>query len=78
MKGIDARQLLDVAVREGVAFAPGELFYPDEAGGGQELRLCFSSVAANLIDEGIKRLRSAFDTLESNKSSNGNFHTVVV
>ena len=73
-KGVDARRLLDAAVRKGVAFAPGELFYADEAGGRQELRLCFSSVPTDRIEEGIKRLRGAFDTCNS-KPSKDNSHT---
>ena len=77
MKGMDARHLLDAAVRKGVAFVPGELFYADEAGGRQELRLCFSSVPTNRIEEGIKRLRGAFDTCNSKPSKN-NSHTPLV
>jgi 2-aminoadipate transaminase len=77
MKGMDARRLLDAAVRKGVAFAPGELFYADESGGRQELRLCFSSVPTNRIEEGIKRLRGAFDTCNS-KPSKDNSHTPLV
>jgi DNA-binding transcriptional MocR family regulator len=77
MKGMDARHLLDAAVRKGVSFAPGELFYPDEAGGRQELRLCFSSVPTDRIEEGIKRLRGAFDTCNS-KPSKDNSHTPLV
>lgn len=76
-KGVDARHLLDAAVRKGVAFAPGEWFYADEAGGRQELRLCFSSVPTDRIEEGIKRLRGAFDTCNS-KPSKYNSHTPLV
>ena len=41
--------------RAGVSYVRGERFYADRAG-SQELRLCFSSVAADRIDEGIRRL----------------------
>jgi 2-aminoadipate transaminase len=52
---MDAGALLPPAIERGVAFAPGAPFFVD--GGGQRtLRLSFSSVAANRIDEGIRRL----------------------
>ena len=56
--GVEAQALLQQALLKGVAFAPGELFYPD-GGGRYELRLCFSCVATDKIEEGVKRLRSA-------------------
>ena len=39
----------------GVAFVPGAPFYPDDRG-GNELRLSFSRIADDDIDEGIRRL----------------------
>jgi 2-aminoadipate transaminase len=44
-------------MREGVAFAPGELFYP-EAAGTQELRLCFAGSTVPRILEGVERLKN--------------------
>ncbi len=52
---LDPRDLCDAATAAGVAFVPGEHFYPDSADTG-ELRLCFSGVPAARIDEGIRRL----------------------
>ncbi len=55
--GVPARILLMEALREGVAFVTGEAFYP--SGGETELRLCFSTVSPELIDQGVKRLAAA-------------------
>ena len=38
-----------------VAYVPGRPFYPDDAGAAQ-IRLSYSRVADELIDEGIRRL----------------------
>ncbi len=76
---IDARRLLDAAVQKGVAFVPGELFYADGAGGGRnELRLCFSSVPITQIEEGVKRLQSAFNAIDSRFSKQTNSNTPIV
>lgn len=56
--GVEAQSLLQQALPKGVAFAPGDLFYPD-GGGRRELRLCFSCVTTDKIEEGVRRLRSA-------------------
>ena len=53
--GMDATTLLDRAVAGGVAFTPGNAFYVD-GGGEHTLRLSFSGIPVNQIDEGIKRL----------------------
>jgi 2-aminoadipate transaminase len=55
---IDSRQLLQRAMQEGVAFAPGDIFYADYAGGAgsRELRLCFSGSSVDKIDEGVRLL----------------------
>jgi len=50
---------LQRAIRAGVVFANGEIFYADEAGAG-ELRLCFASQPPDKIEEGIKRLTASF------------------
>jgi DNA-binding transcriptional MocR family regulator len=52
---ISARVLLDHAIGAGVAFVPGHAFYPDPAG-DSELRLCFSSVQPDAIEDAVKRL----------------------
>ena len=53
--GCSARELQDRALSAGVAFVAGHAFYPDPAG-ESELRLCFSSVLPNAIDDAVKRL----------------------
>jgi DNA-binding transcriptional MocR family regulator len=57
-QGLRGRQLLEQAIRAGVVFANGEIFYADEAG-AHELRLCFASQPADKIEEGIKRLAAS-------------------
>jgi 2-aminoadipate transaminase len=52
---IDSRQFLQRAMREGVAFAPGNIFYSDGAG-NREFRLCFSGSTVEKIDEGVRLL----------------------
>jgi DNA-binding transcriptional MocR family regulator len=60
--GLDARDLFPAAAAAGVAFVTGDHFYADGAG-ANELRLCFSSVAAPRIDEGVRRLGALISAL---------------
>ncbi len=53
--GISAGALHQRALAAGVAFVPGPAFYADPAGDG-ELRLCFTSVLPQAIDESIRKL----------------------
>ena len=53
--GIDAQVALQKALQVGVAFIPGEVFYPDSRG-QHELRLCFSAISPPQIIEGVRRL----------------------
>lgn len=63
-KGIDARALLDVALEEGVAFVPGQAF--TVAGDHRSaLRFSISAPTPDRIDEGVRRLRRAFDRMAS-------------
>jgi 2-aminoadipate transaminase len=75
--GIDSRALLERAIAEGVAFAPGEIFYPDAAG-RNELRLCFSCAPAAQIEEGVRRLLRAIaaETTESSARARTNVPVV--
>jgi DNA-binding transcriptional MocR family regulator len=54
-EGIDARAVLTRAIEKGVAFVPGDAFYPN---GGHEntLRLNFSNTPPEKIKEGIRML----------------------
>jgi DNA-binding transcriptional MocR family regulator len=56
--GLSSRALLDRSLAEGVAFVPGHAFYADPAG-ESELRLCFSSVLPDTVDEAVRRLASS-------------------
>jgi len=61
--GIGSRALLDRALAAGVAFVAGHAFYPDPAG-ESELRICFSSVVPDSIDQAVSRLsRSLSDVM---------------
>jgi 2-aminoadipate transaminase len=55
----DAVGLLQRAQAAGVTFVPGEPFYGDGLG-RHELRLCFSAVTPTGIEEGVRRLATAF------------------
>ena len=65
-RGLESGSLLQQALRKGVAFANGEIFYSDGAG-KHELRLCFSSVPVGKIEEGIARLAKALEEGEANR-----------
>jgi 2-aminoadipate transaminase len=56
-KIINTSELNRLAMREGVAFAPGELFYP-EAAETQEMRFCFAGSTVPRILEGAERLKN--------------------
>ncbi len=58
--GVDARGLLDVALEEGVAFVPGEAFTIQRAH-ANAFRFSISAPTPDRIDEGVRRLRRAFD-----------------
>jgi DNA-binding transcriptional MocR family regulator len=58
--GVSARALQERALAAGVAFVAGHAFYPDPAG-ESELRLCFSSVLPNAIDDAVWRLAESLN-----------------
>lgn len=53
--GIDTKELMIEAVKEKVAFVPGESFFPN-GGIKHTMRLNFSNMGEEKIEEGIKRL----------------------
>jgi 2-aminoadipate transaminase len=62
--GVNAADLFEVALAEGVAFIPGPAFSP--AGRFTDaLRLCFATTKPDRIHEGVARLRRAVDLLVS-------------
>jgi 2-aminoadipate transaminase len=55
--GVDTVALSAAARAEKVAYVPGAPFYLADAGvGGNQIRLAYSRVADDLIDEGIRRI----------------------
>ncbi|HEY3218289.1 MAG TPA: PLP-dependent aminotransferase family protein [Candidatus Limnocylindria bacterium] len=60
--GLDARALLDLALEEGVAFVPGQAFTIGHDH-RNALRFSISAPTPDRIDEGVRRLRRAFDRL---------------
>jgi 2-aminoadipate transaminase len=66
-EGISALELFEVALKENVAFVPGEAFYTD-GGGANTLRLNFSNSSPAKIEAGIKRLSKAIRSLMDQKS----------
>jgi 2-aminoadipate transaminase len=61
-EGADAQKLFDAAVRENVAFVPGECFYApngNREAASRQMRLNFSAAPPDQIREGIRRLSIA-------------------
>ncbi len=56
--GINARKLLDEALRHDVAFVPGDPFFAD-GDKGSHMRLNFSNATPEMIREGVRRLSIA-------------------
>jgi len=57
--GLSSRQLLTLALEEGVEFAPGTRFFPSPAEGEPFLRLNFATRTPDEIETGIRRLAQA-------------------
>jgi 2-aminoadipate transaminase len=55
-EGLSTAELLPKAVAKKVAYVPGMVFYPGEAGGHNAMRLNFSCAGIAAIQEGIRRL----------------------
>ncbi|MCY1181275.1 hypothetical protein D9M73_217710 [compost metagenome] len=53
---IDTRSLLDTALKQNVAFMPGEPFFDHPEQNPGHLRLNFSHVAPERLGEGLRRL----------------------
>jgi 2-aminoadipate transaminase len=56
--GVDSSRLLDAALRQNVAFVPGDPFFPD-GDTASHMRLNFSNAQPEMIHEGIRRLSIA-------------------
>ncbi|HYK91764.1 MAG TPA: PLP-dependent aminotransferase family protein [Acidobacteriota bacterium] len=66
---LSAETLLLLACKEGVAFAPGGAFFPQDSDGDHYLRLNFVSQPPEETEEGIKRLGKAIKRLEVSSRS---------
>jgi 2-aminoadipate transaminase len=60
---VDTVELLEEALSENVAYAPGVHFYPNDAGGRNGMRLNFASCPPDAIVEGVRRLGVAIRTM---------------
>ena len=58
---IDTRQLLPVAIEQGVAFMPGESFHPNPEEGLGTMRLNFSHASEASIEKGLAVLAQLVD-----------------
>ncbi len=56
--GLDAREWLRRSLARGVAFVPGDAFFPD-GGGENAARICFSDSPEPRIAEGVRRMAAA-------------------
>ncbi|MGH9956766.1 MAG: PLP-dependent aminotransferase family protein [Pyrinomonadaceae bacterium] len=63
--GVSSQQLVPLSLSKGIALASGEVFYADGGAGRNEFRLCFTSVPAEKIEVGIKRLAEAVKAVQS-------------
>jgi len=61
-QGMDAAEILRAAVRQKVAFVPGQPFFPDGSG-ANTARLNFSYCNPDTIEEGIRRLGTVLKSL---------------
>ena len=66
-KSISANDLLPIACKEGVSFAPGNSFFIDGVSGDDWIRLNFASQPVEDIEEGIKRLGATLRLLKTKK-----------
>jgi len=60
--GIDSRRLLEVCLAHDVAFVPGDSFFPT-GGHANTLRLNYSNMPEERIEEGVRRLAAALRDL---------------
>jgi GntR family transcriptional regulator / MocR family aminotransferase len=64
--GLSAQELLPLACAEGVAFAPGDSFFPEGHGGEDWIRLNFVAQPVEEIEAGIMRLGKAIKRVRVN------------
>jgi 2-aminoadipate transaminase len=62
-QGISSMELFDIAIKQNVAFVPGNPFYTDGKSSYSTLRLNYSCADEKMIQEGIRRLGAAIKEL---------------
>ncbi len=67
-EGVNSLRLFDIALRENVAFVPGDSFFAN-ADNGRHMRLNFSNADPEHIREGIRRLARAVQTVVEQRTS---------
>lgn len=65
--GISSSELLPLAVKEGVEFAPGTRFFANPEDGESFIRLNFATLTVEEIEEGIIRLRNSLQKMEKSR-----------
>jgi DNA-binding transcriptional MocR family regulator len=60
-QGVDATRVLERAIEANVVYVPGTSFYTDHAN-PSALRLSFAMPTVDEIGEGVRRLRTAYDS----------------
>ena len=60
--GLDSHKILEAALKQNVAFVPGNSFYASPAKTDHHMRLNFSNAAPEFIREGIRRLGVAVES----------------
>lgn len=65
------RSLVSRAARHGTAFIPGDAFCPDGSGKDRRIRLNFTHVPLDMIEEGVKRLAKAAEEALAGAAGDG-------
>jgi DNA-binding transcriptional MocR family regulator len=64
---LSSKDLLPLALMEGVDFVPGDRFFPGSSLGRSRMRINFVVQPPDEIEEGIKRLSRAIEELSKSK-----------
>ena len=59
---MEAAELLPAATAAGVAFVPGDAFYPDAQSGRHQLRLAVTGLSPERIQLGLQRLAGVVES----------------
>jgi hypothetical protein len=67
--GMRAREVLAEAIGHATAFVPGDLYHAD-GGGRDTMRLAFSGLTPDHLEEGARRLGAAIRTVAARRAAN--------